>query len=155
MKVRSRKDTSGVKKNKILDNFSFSGSYNFLADSINLSDISLNLRTTIYGNFGLNISATLDMYQVDSRGRKNKQVQHRARQVRPHRTHRMVVRLYVQLEEIRPAGSERHKQPEFHRSLRQSVQHRIPDGSGTEAADDGEHILRFQHPVESGIQLLA
>ena len=70
MKVRSRKDTSGVKKIKILDNFSFSGSYNFLADSINLSDISLNLRTTIYGNFGLNISATLDMYQVDSRGRK-------------------------------------------------------------------------------------
>ena len=70
MKVRSRTDSTGVKKIKLIDNFSFGGSYNFLADSLNLSNISLNLRTTLYGNFGLNLSAVLDMYKVDKNGRK-------------------------------------------------------------------------------------
>lgn len=70
MKVRSKSDTTGVKKIKLLDNFSFSGSYNFLADSLNLSNISLSLRTTIYGNFGLNLNAVLDMYKVDKNGRR-------------------------------------------------------------------------------------
>ena len=70
MKVRSKSDTTGVKKIKLIDNFSFSGSYNFLADSLNLSNINLSLRTTIYGNFGLNLNAVLDMYQVDKNGRR-------------------------------------------------------------------------------------
>ncbi|MCH5331787.1 MAG: LPS-assembly protein LptD, partial [Alistipes sp.] len=39
MKVLSKRDTSGVKKVKLIDNFSFSGSYNFLADSMRLSTI--------------------------------------------------------------------------------------------------------------------
>lgn len=69
-KVLSKKDTSGVKKIKIIDNLSASSSYNFLADSLNLSPFSLNLRTTIYGNFGLNLSATLDPYEVDAQGRR-------------------------------------------------------------------------------------
>ena len=70
MKVKSKKDTSGVKKIKLIDNFSISSSYNLLADSLNLSPFSLNLRTTIYGNFGLNLSATLDPYEVDEKGRR-------------------------------------------------------------------------------------
>lgn len=70
MKVLSKKDTSGVRKIKLIDNLSISSSYNFLADSLNLAPFSLNLRTTIYGNFGLNLSATLDPYQVDEKGRR-------------------------------------------------------------------------------------
>lgn len=65
-KVASKRDTSGMKKVKIIDNFSFSGSYNFLADSMKLSTIPLSLRMTIPGlkNFGINISATLDPYDI-------------------------------------------------------------------------------------------
>ncbi len=70
MKVRSKSDTSGTKKIKLIDNLSINGSYNFLADSLNLSTFSINLRTTIYGNFGLNVSATLDPYQVNERGQR-------------------------------------------------------------------------------------
>lgn len=65
-KVASKTDTSGMKKVKIIDNFSFSGNYNFLSDSLNLSPIALNLRMTIPGlkNFNINITATLDPYEV-------------------------------------------------------------------------------------------
>ena len=68
MKVLSKRDTSGVKKIKIIDDLSLSGSYNFLADSLGLSNISVGLRTTIYGNFGINLSATLDPYEVTPQG---------------------------------------------------------------------------------------
>ena len=69
MKVLSKRDTSGVKKVKLIDNFSFSGSYNFLADSMRLSTIPVSLRTTIFGsNFGLQLSATLDPYEVSPQG---------------------------------------------------------------------------------------
>lgn len=65
-KVASKTDTSGMKKIKIIDNFSFSGNYNFLSDSLNLSIINLSLRMTIPGlkNFNININATLDPYEV-------------------------------------------------------------------------------------------
>ncbi len=68
MKVRSKTDTSGVKKISVIDNLQLSGSYNFLADSMNLSLISINLRSSVFGkNFGINISTTLDPYEVDKR----------------------------------------------------------------------------------------
>lgn len=65
-KVASKRDTSGMKKVKIIDNFSFSGSYNFAQDSLRLSVIPLTLRMTIPGlkNFGINLQATLDPYDV-------------------------------------------------------------------------------------------
>ncbi len=65
MKVRDKKDTSGVKKIKLIDNLMVSSSYNFLADSLNLSPFSLSLRTTLFKNVALNVTATLDPYQVD------------------------------------------------------------------------------------------
>ena len=65
MKVKSDSDTSGMKKIKIIENLSATSSYNFLADSLNLAPISLSLRTTLFKNFGLNVSATLDPYVVD------------------------------------------------------------------------------------------
>ena len=39
MKVLSKRDTSGIKKIKLIDNLSVSASYNFLADSMKLSTI--------------------------------------------------------------------------------------------------------------------
>jgi lipopolysaccharide assembly outer membrane protein LptD (OstA) len=66
MKVASKTDSTGVKKIKLIDQLSANGSYNFLADSMNLSNISLAFRTNIWKNFGLNLSATWDPYQVVS-----------------------------------------------------------------------------------------
>ncbi len=68
MKVLSKRDTSGIKKVKIIDQLSISGSYNFLADSMRLSTLPVQLRTTIYGNFGINLSLTLDPYEVSPEG---------------------------------------------------------------------------------------
>ena len=71
-KIRDRNDTTGtgVKKVKIIDQLSLGGSYNFLADSLNLSNISANMNTTIFGKLGLNVNATFDPYAIDSRGTK-------------------------------------------------------------------------------------
>ena len=70
MKVRSNKDSSGFRKIKLIDNFSITSSYNFLADSLNLAPFSINLRTNLFKNVGLNVNATLDPYQIDANGRK-------------------------------------------------------------------------------------
>jgi lipopolysaccharide assembly outer membrane protein LptD (OstA) len=69
-KVRNRKDTTGnasTKKVKLLDNLSFSGNYNFSADSLNLSLLRLDARTKIWA-FDIAYSSTYDpyMYTVDS-----------------------------------------------------------------------------------------
>ncbi len=68
MKVLSKRDTSGVKKIKLIDELRLSGSYNFLADSMKLSTISLSFRTTLFNNFGINLSATIDPYRVTPEG---------------------------------------------------------------------------------------
>ena len=71
-KVRSKNDTTGtgVKKIKIIDQLAIGGSYNFLADSLNLSNISVNMNTTIFGKLGLNFNATFDPYAVNQFGQK-------------------------------------------------------------------------------------
>ncbi len=68
MKVLSKQDTSGVRKISLIDNVSISGSYNFLADSMRLSTIPLSIRTTLFNNFALSLSATLDPYRVTPQG---------------------------------------------------------------------------------------
>jgi hypothetical protein len=70
MKVRSKRDSTGTKKIKILDNLSISSSYNFLSDSLNLSPFSVSGRTTLFNNFGINFNATFDPYQVNENGNK-------------------------------------------------------------------------------------
>ena len=73
MKILSERDTSGVKKIKLIEELRIGGSYNLLADSMGLSNIPISFRTTLFGNFGLNISATLDPYEVSPEGvRQNK-----------------------------------------------------------------------------------
>ena len=70
MKVLSKRDPSGVRKVKLIDELRISGSYNFLADSMKLSTIPVSFRTTIFKNFGINLSATLDPYRVTPEGRR-------------------------------------------------------------------------------------
>ncbi len=64
-KIRT-KDT--VKKVKIIDQISINGSYNFLSDSMRLSTLPITLRTTIYQGVALNVSMTLDPYEVSPQG---------------------------------------------------------------------------------------
>ena len=64
-KIRTR-DT--VKKVKLIDQISISGSYNFLADSMRLSTLPIQIRTTVYQNIALNVSLTLDPYEVSPQG---------------------------------------------------------------------------------------
>ena len=70
MKVLSKRDTSGVKKVKLIDEFRLSASYNFLADSMRLSTVPVSFRTTLFKNFGINFSTTLDPYRVTPEGRR-------------------------------------------------------------------------------------
>ena len=71
-KVRDLNDTTGrgTKKIKLIDQLAIGGSYNFLADSLNLSNISVNMNTTIFGKLGLNVNATFDPYAVNQYGQK-------------------------------------------------------------------------------------
>lgn len=70
-KVLSKKDTTngGIKKVKLIDNLSLSGSYNFLADSMKLSNIGITMSTSVFGKLGLNGNITLNPYAVDGTGR--------------------------------------------------------------------------------------
>ena len=71
MKVRSKTDTTtdGDKKVKLIDGFGFNGSYNLMADSFQLSNISLYLRSTLFEKINITAGANLDPYQRDSLGR--------------------------------------------------------------------------------------
>lgn len=70
MKVRSKKDTAngGFKKVKLIEGFGFSGSYDFMRDSMNLSPISIYFRTTLFEKISINANTTLNPYQADARG---------------------------------------------------------------------------------------
>jgi lipopolysaccharide assembly outer membrane protein LptD (OstA) len=70
MKVRSKKDTiTGFKKIKILEALNVNGSYNFFADSLNLSDIRISGRTRIWERLGVNFNMNLSPYAQDTNGR--------------------------------------------------------------------------------------
>ncbi|MCK9626416.1 MAG: LPS-assembly protein LptD, partial [Bacteroidales bacterium] len=69
-KIKNPQDTTGKgeEKVKLLDQLNFSGSYNFLADSMRLSNISVTASTTIFGKLGINGNATFDPYAINERG---------------------------------------------------------------------------------------
>jgi lipopolysaccharide assembly outer membrane protein LptD (OstA) len=69
IKVAS-KDTAndGVKKVKLIESLNINGGYNFLADSINLSNLSINANTTILNKIRMNFRTTFDPYAYDSIG---------------------------------------------------------------------------------------
>lgn len=71
MKVIDRKDTTknnATKKIKLIDNVSISTFYNLIADSLNWSPISISARTTLFKKLGINMSATANLYALDSAG---------------------------------------------------------------------------------------
>lgn len=71
-KLKNPKDTTGngSKKVKLIDQLNIGGSYNFLADSLRLSNISVSGSTTVFGKLGLNGNMTLDPYAINERGQK-------------------------------------------------------------------------------------
>lgn len=62
MKVKSDKDSTGVKKISLIENFTISQSYNIAADSLKWSNINTSLLLRLTRNFNLNLSATWDPY---------------------------------------------------------------------------------------------
>lgn len=64
MKYYDKRDTlsDAAKKLMLIDNFSMGTSYNLMADSLNWSNISMNVRFKIASKFTLNINFVLDPY---------------------------------------------------------------------------------------------
>ncbi|WP_159469086.1 putative LPS assembly protein LptD [Dyadobacter sp. 3J3] len=64
MKLKSKSDTAAAQFTKVslLDNLSFGGSYNLMADSLNLSNITVNANARVGKNLNLNFNANLDPY---------------------------------------------------------------------------------------------
>ena len=58
------------KKVKLIDQLNLSGSYNFLADSMRLSNINVTASTTIFGKLGLNGNCSLDPYAINETGQR-------------------------------------------------------------------------------------
>jgi LPS-assembly protein len=71
IKTRSKTDTSsaGIKKTTIIDGFGVTGSYNYLADSFKLSNLTLYFRSTLFKNINITGGATVDPYQHNAYGR--------------------------------------------------------------------------------------
>ena len=69
IKVRSKKDTiTGMKKVVLIKSLNISGNYDLARDSLNMSYLSVNGRTTLYKNIDLKYSSLWDPYVVDSAG---------------------------------------------------------------------------------------
>lgn len=69
MKVRSAKDTiTGTKKIILIEDFSLSTSYDFARDSLNLSNLELSGRTTLFKNIQVTYNSTFNPYALDSAG---------------------------------------------------------------------------------------
>lgn len=71
-KVRDFADTTGngSKKVKLLDQLNFNTSYNFLADSLKMSNIGVSASTSVFGKVNVSANANFDPYAVDDHGRK-------------------------------------------------------------------------------------
>jgi hypothetical protein len=72
MKIRSRKDTiTGQKKFSLIDNFTLNFYYDFVADSLNWSPLSLSGRTRLFKNLDISYRSQFDPYILDSTGTHN------------------------------------------------------------------------------------
>ncbi len=67
-KVKSDKDTTGLKKISLIDNLTTGISYNFAADSMRWSDIPVSIRFKFTKGFTYQLSGTLDSYTYASNG---------------------------------------------------------------------------------------
>ena len=71
-KVRDLRDTTGagIKKIKLIDQLNLSTGYNFLADSLKLSNIGITMSTSVFEKVGISANVNFDPYAIDERGRK-------------------------------------------------------------------------------------
>ena len=71
-KVRDLRDTtgSGSKKVKLIDQLSLNGSYNFLADSLKMSNIGVSASTNLFEKVNVSGNLNFDPYAIDEQGRK-------------------------------------------------------------------------------------
>lgn len=74
MKVKNKRDTTGtgLKKVIIIEQLNIGASYNVAADSLRLSLITINGRTTLFKNLGINFSSAFDPYSTVNNVRVNK-----------------------------------------------------------------------------------
>ena len=71
IKVPSKKDTiTGMKKVKLIENFTVSGNYDLSRDSLNMSMITMSGRTTLFKNFSIQYGSVWDPYASDSAGNR-------------------------------------------------------------------------------------
>ena len=71
LKTKSSKDTvSGFKKTKIIDAFSMSGNYNFLADSMKLSNLNFSLRLSPFPFISVVATSLFSPYSWDTNSGK-------------------------------------------------------------------------------------
>jgi len=72
MKVRDIRDTTGTgsKKVKLIDQLNLNGSYNFLADSLKMSNIGVSMSTSVFGKLSLSGNMTFDPYAIDEKGKR-------------------------------------------------------------------------------------
>ena len=69
-KVRDASDTTGAgsKKVKLLDQLNLNTGYNFLADSLRMSNVGVTMSTSIFGKLGINGNLNFDPYAINERG---------------------------------------------------------------------------------------
>lgn len=73
-KTKSKKDSTAEEKRiRLIDGFGFNGSYNFIADSFQLSPITFYARSTLFEIINITAGAILDPYQYDSVGFRKKE----------------------------------------------------------------------------------
>ena len=65
-KVRDLKDTTGTgsKKIKLIDQLNFNTGYNFLADSLKMSNVGVTMSTSVFGKLGVSANANFDPYAM-------------------------------------------------------------------------------------------
>ena len=72
MKVKPRHDTVGeLKKVMLIENLSLSTFYDFARDSLNMADLTISGRTTLFKNLVINYNGAFTPYVVDTLGRKH------------------------------------------------------------------------------------
>jgi len=71
-KVRDIRDTtgSGSKKVKLLDQLNFNTSYNFLADSLKMSNVGVSASTNLFNKFNISGNMNFDPYAINERGQR-------------------------------------------------------------------------------------
>jgi hypothetical protein len=74
MKVRNKTDTgeNALKKVTLIDGLSLNGSYNFLLDSFNFSNLNLSMNSNLFEKINITAGAIFDPYDVNARGERLK-----------------------------------------------------------------------------------